>query len=50
MVAACCRLCYDQYLKPDRTLDEEKLQQSYRKRFDKELYEMMIMVDEMQTI
>lgn len=33
MVAACCRLCYDQYLKPDRTIDEPKFQQSYRKRY-----------------
>ena len=33
MVAACCRLCYEQYLNPDRTLDEKKLQQSYRKRY-----------------
>ncbi len=27
MVAACCRLCYDQYLNKNRTLNEEKLQQ-----------------------
>ncbi len=33
MVAACCRLCYDQYLNKDRTLNEEKLQTAYRKRY-----------------
>lgn len=36
MVAACCRLCYDQYLNSDRTLNEVNLQKSYKKRYKRD--------------
>jgi len=35
MVAPCCRLVYDKYLNADQTLNEEKLQISYKKNYNK---------------